>query len=120
MKRPFGRFIAIMIFYIALMFILSFINEGIGIEVYLSFFVFFALLYADIEALLSLINNGNYLVIIGFLILIISVITFAGGLWEENNKFIYKPFIIAIAAAAVYITFRDLLDIADFSERAKK
>lgn len=75
------------------------------------------ILYALIEMVWSFVNNGNYFIISGLVIMIITIITFVMGFWEKGE--INKSFIVAVAVLATFFTIKDFIGIADFSEKIK-
>jgi hypothetical protein len=119
-NNPLKRFFIFLVLCVLVSIVVSISsNKGfLNLSIFGSLLIITLLLYFGLEIFLSLIANGNFYVIAGFIILLTSVITFAAGLWEKGQ--IYKPFIVAVAAISTLLTFNDLLKVSNYSPKTKK
>ncbi|PEA85993.1 MULTISPECIES: hypothetical protein [Bacillus cereus group] len=104
-KHIFKYYLFRLCFFIALGILLCILNK------FSSEYIFSILLLFHIgfEMIYILIEKGNIYTICGCIFLLISVITYLLGFWDNGNQYISKPFIISIAVASILITIYDFI-----------
>ncbi|MBC2683841.1 hypothetical protein HAU06_06625 [Bacillus toyonensis] len=107
-KNIFKSYLIRLGFLIALGLFLCTLNN-FSSEYIFSVFLILFLLHIVLEIFFILVKIGNIYTICGCIFLIISVITYLLGFWDNGNQYISKPFIISIALASILITIHDFI-----------
>jgi hypothetical protein len=119
--KPWQRAILFLVLYVGIVVGMALSPLSINIIVFaVLLFIIFTFIYVGVEIIYTLIMTGSNYVVFGLVLMIISVITLSMGFWENDSQYINKTFIISVAILAIYLTFLDFLEVAEFTQSSKR